>query len=248
VELSLTTFILETVNFLILVWILKRLFFSPIKKTIESRRLAIKKSLDDAKSTRADADHLRIQYENRLKDWERERGLKFEELKKELDLERDRRLKEVDKAAIKERERLQVQDEKMRQETRTRQEREAISQSLVFLSKLLSGFASKDLEASIVKGFLNDLEHDSRAQSLLSSEKGLPDRMITIHSAFPLAESERSQILGKLTQNIREREQAKLSVDSALVAGIEVTIGSTVLRANLRDELSYFSQIGRDGV
>ena len=72
-ELSLTTFILEIVNFLVLVWILKRLFFAPVKKVIEERKAAVAKTLKDAQETKTQAEALKVQYEGRLKEWEGEK-------------------------------------------------------------------------------------------------------------------------------------------------------------------------------
>ena len=47
-QFSWATFFIEIVNFLILVWILKRLLYVPIKKAIKLRQQSIQESLDKA--------------------------------------------------------------------------------------------------------------------------------------------------------------------------------------------------------
>ncbi len=47
-ELNWTTFALEIVNFLILVWILKRFLYKPVLEAIARRKTAIDKTLSDA--------------------------------------------------------------------------------------------------------------------------------------------------------------------------------------------------------
>lgn len=248
-ELNLTTFILEVVNFLVLIWILKRLFFAPIKKAIETRRTEIKKSLDDAEGTRAAALKLREQYENRLKDWEREKTAKVEDLKKELDLERDTRVKEIGVEVVKERERLKAQEEKAKKEIIERQERDAISQSLAFLSKLLAGIASKDVEASIIRVFLEKLKNETETQKLLFRDHdGKASRLVSVRSAFPMTDDEHSSLLKGLSTVLKDSPQTTFDVDHSLIAGVEVSVGSVVLRANLRDELKYFSMVNHDGI
>ena len=49
-EFNLSTFILEIINFLILIWILQRLFYKPLLEVIAKRKQFIDQSLADAKT------------------------------------------------------------------------------------------------------------------------------------------------------------------------------------------------------
>ncbi len=88
-ELSWTTFILEIINFLVLVWVLKRLFYAPVKRVIAERRAAVEKTLRDAESSKREAQELQSKYEGRLREWEMEKERQKEEFRKELGEERD---------------------------------------------------------------------------------------------------------------------------------------------------------------
>lgn len=245
-ELSLTTFILEIINFLILVWILKRLFFAPIKKTLEMRRATIEKSLADAEAARTAAAQLRIQYEERLKAWEMEKSEKLEELKKDLETERGRRLKAIDDEAKRERERLAAQEQKSREELRDQQEREAIAQSLAFLAKLLAKFASPEVESAVIREFTTEFRESSWLGEI-RRKNGAMDQPVSIRSAFPLTNQARTEIEASMRLLSIDPSNVKFDVDPTLLAGIEITVGSTALRANLRDELSYFAKAEPNG-
>jgi F-type H+-transporting ATPase subunit b len=72
-EFNLSTFILEIINFLILIWILQRLFYKPLLETIAKRKQFIDQSLADAKTMQQQAEEQRSLYENRQKLWEEEK-------------------------------------------------------------------------------------------------------------------------------------------------------------------------------
>ena len=54
-ELDWSTFLLEIINFLILVWILKRFLYRPVLEVITRRREQVEKTLHEAHSLRAEA-------------------------------------------------------------------------------------------------------------------------------------------------------------------------------------------------
>ncbi len=150
-ELSWTTFILEVINFLVLVWVLKRLFYIPIKRTIAARRAAVEKTLRDAESTKREAQDLQSKYDGRLRGWELEKERQKEEFRKELNEERARQLKLIESSVAQEREKMEAQEEKKAAERRENEEREAMNQALDFTSRLLSDVACPELEGKIVE-------------------------------------------------------------------------------------------------
>ena len=91
-ELNWTTFILELVNFVVLIWILNRFLYRPVMNVIAQRKAAIQKTLSEAETTRSDAQALQSQYENRLTEWEQEREKARAQLRDEISAERNRLL------------------------------------------------------------------------------------------------------------------------------------------------------------
>ena len=52
------TFVLELINFLVLIWILNRFLYRPLMNVIAQRKAAIHKTLSDAEVTRSAAQAL----------------------------------------------------------------------------------------------------------------------------------------------------------------------------------------------
>ena len=73
-ELDWTTFFLEILNFLVLVWLLKRFLYKPVLDAIAQRKLEIEKRAADSQAIRQEAAALRQQYERRIADWEQEKA------------------------------------------------------------------------------------------------------------------------------------------------------------------------------
>ena len=103
-ELNWSTFILEIVNFLILIWILKRFLYRPVLEIIARRRERVEKTLADAEAINAEAHALQEKYQSRLADWETEKNEARESLQREIAAERAQRLKQLQSELDKERE------------------------------------------------------------------------------------------------------------------------------------------------
>ena len=72
-QIDWTTFALEIINFLVLVWILKRFLYRPVLDTLARRRAGVEHTLAEARETEARAKTLQDQYASRLAEWEGEK-------------------------------------------------------------------------------------------------------------------------------------------------------------------------------
>jgi len=242
VGLSWSTFVLEAINFLVLVWVLKRLFYAPIKRAITERRAAVEKTLRDAESSKREAQELQSRYEGRLREWEVEKERQKEEFRKELSEERTKQLKLTDNLVAEEREKAEAQEEKKFAERRRKEEREAMKQALEFTSRLLKDVACPEIEGKIVELVTKQL-CSTEQESLPSgaAQSWDQDAAVRVRSAYSLTERQRDTLTAVLKGKIGMEASVEFAVDQNLLAGLEITVGSFVLRANLRDELEYFS-------
>jgi F-type H+-transporting ATPase subunit b len=242
VELSWTTFILEIINFLVLVWVLKRLFYVPVKRAITERRAAVEKTLRDAESSKREALDLQSRYEGRLREWELEKERQKEEFRKELSEERAKQLKLTENLIAEEREKAKAQQEKMDSERRMSEEREAMKQALEFTSRILKDISCPALEQKIVDLVTRQLS-STEGGSLPSATAGSWDHSATVRvrSAYSLTAPQRDTLATVLKHKLGTAAPIDFAVDPNLLAGLEIMVGSYVLRANLRDELQYFS-------
>ena len=83
-ELDWTTVALEVINFLVLVWILKRFLYQPVLDLVERRRAGVEETLAEAAKRERSAEELRRQFEGRLQQWRQEKEAAQEQLQREL--------------------------------------------------------------------------------------------------------------------------------------------------------------------
>jgi len=96
VELNWSTYLLEIVNFMVLVWILKRYLYQPVLDVIARRRQAIEQTTGAADAARRQAEELKNQFEGRLADWAQEKQKARQALQGELDELRRQRLADLE--------------------------------------------------------------------------------------------------------------------------------------------------------
>ncbi len=244
-ELDLTTFILELVNFLILVWLLKRFLYKPVLEVIEKRRAAIRASLDEAAQTQRAAEAAKEQYDHRLADWEHERETAREQLRAEIQQERARLMDEVKKELAAERSKAAARNQREAEEWRRKVEEQAQHLAAAFAARLLERAAGPELERRLVEAALEDLRAlpPERAAEL---RDGAAEA--TVWTATELPEALRQKIELAL-QGLAPEGPLRCTFEQQpeLMAGMRVQLGPWTLQANLRDELASFADWGSHG-
>ena len=237
-EFDLTTFILEVINFLVLVWLLKRFFYRPVLAVIETRQAATAKTIADAEALRRGAEALKTEYTTRLADVDKERAAARSKLDEEIAAERTKRLAAVEAEVNADRQRREMLEARERSEREAALEREALGIAARFASRFLDRLAGPELNAKLAELALGEL--DALAPEKLDFLRD-PGTSIKVVSAYPLDAAQRaafSETLGKLAGRSVTPEFAE---DAMLKAGVCIMAGAWVLMANLRDELGFFS-------
>jgi len=242
VELSWSTFLLELINFLVLVWILKRFLYKPVLDIINKRRADIERELADAQDMNEQAKALRTQYQQRLSDWEQEQRQKRDNMEQEIDRLRTQKLTELDGELKNARQKNSVIEERRTRELAVKAEELALTQAASFAGNLLREAAGPDLEARLVELTLKQAAamSDERIASLRAMWTQPPDE-ITIASAFPLNKQQQQSLAQVLKDLTGLQVPVQFRQQSELMAGVLITVGHWVLHLNLRDELKSFA-------
>ncbi len=241
-ELDWSTFLLQIINFLVLVWILNQFLYKPVMKVIAERKAAVEKTLADSERARADARALQAQYETRLTEWEREKDKARAQLREDLEAERTRLLTTLRAELEKEREAASVREQRRLAELTQQAEQAALEQGGRFVAKLLSGLAGPELEANIVHLALNELAQLSEKQTAAIRSALPPDAMVRVTTAYPLGQTLRESLTDLVRRLVGRELRCEYVEDTHLIAGVCVSLGGWVLRANLRDEMKLFSE------
>jgi len=242
VEFDWTTFALEIINFLILVWILKRFLYRPVLDVIARRRAGVEKTLADAKRIGAEAGELKQRCERELAQWEKDKEAAQARLREELAAERGRLMAALETSVAEERERRRVLDERRQHDLQRSVEEQGIAQGAAFSARLLSRVATPELEARLYALLLEDLRglraEDRRAVAEAAAAPGL---QLKVQSAFALDEGRRAELERVRAEATGKTLPVEYRENPDLLAGFHVAIGPWILHANLRDELKFFS-------
>src|SRR5580692_3033994 len=158
----------QALNFIILVWLLKRFLYKPILNAVDAREKRIAAELADADAKKAEAQKERDEFQHKNEEFDQQRGALLTKATDEAKAERQRLLDEAGKAAdalsAGRHEALTNEVNSLNQAIarRTQQEVFAITR------KALTDLATTSLEERMGEVFMRRLrELDEKAKSLL---------------------------------------------------------------------------------
>jgi len=243
-----STLVLEFVNFLVLVWLLKRFLYRPILDVVAARQAAIDQAAAGAAEAEARARALEAQYSARLQNWEQERASARETLRQELEAERQRAVAALSQSLDQAREQARVLDERRQAELVERSERLALQQGAEFVRRLLTELSGPELQARLVQlavDELSSLPEQRKAQLREALSRVRAPGVIS--SAFPLEPTQREALTSAIEAAVGDGHAWTFGEDRALIAGVRISVGPWILQASLSEELSLFQDAAGDG-
>jgi F-type H+-transporting ATPase subunit b len=241
--LTWSTFLIEIVNFVVLVWLLTRFLYQPVQRVISSRQKMIADQVDRAREMQSRCEALTKQYENRLSEWQTERASLKAGFERELGEERSRREGALRASLQSERERAEASRNAREQETEQAMKRRAAQDAAAFCARLLSRIASPQLETALVDAAIADLNGLSEAERahLRASLNGATEAVVA--TRYPLDETRRTKILEGLARSLDSTVGARFAQSDDLVAGLRIDLGTLRLEGNLAGELLWFAHV-----
>jgi F-type H+-transporting ATPase subunit b len=243
-EFNLSTFVFEILNFLILIWILQRLFYKPLLEVIDKRKQFIDQSLADAKKLHQEADELRSRYENRQKLWMQEKKAALNALHQQIEVEKKAQMDKLQVELEQERQKAKVTLTRQQQELQQQAEKQALQNGARFAGLLLQQAAGPELEARLLTIMIDQFEILPKAcTQCLQMQEGKKAVVIKVTSVYPFDPELQQQLEIKLGSLISCPVNFQYDQDASLIAGIRIDIGAWVLHANLKHELTGFAEI-----
>ena len=243
-ELSWSTFVLELINFLVLVWILKHFLYKPVLAVMAQRKAGIEKIRAEAEILQGGAEELRQQYEGRLAEWNRERQQARDELNRELEAERSRGIEECRRELAEEGEKARVVEASRQADALALVQQTALAQGARFASRLLAAGAGADTQAGLVELVITGLPQlpDERVAAIRRSLEQTPGDIV-VSSAFALTGDQRKRLEQALLKMTGAAIPPRFELDSELLAGVRINAGSWMLGCNLQDELDGMAEL-----
>lgn len=214
----------QALNFVLLVWLMKRFLYRPVQDAIAAREKRIAGTLADADRKQAEAQHDRDDFQHRNEAFDRDRAALLASATTDAKAERERLLAAARAAAdALAQQRQTAMDDQARQLAQALRRR---TQEQVFAvaRKALADLASTELEASAVTLFTQRLRALAGAdRETLAGALRAADNQALVRSAFPLPEAQRAAVQQAVNETFSLAAALQFETAAELVGGIEIS-------------------------
>ncbi len=235
---SWTTFALQAINFLVLVWLLKRFLFKPVGAIVAERKTEIARVQSEAETARQSAEAARKDFESRQAQIASERQAIIDQARTQLAAERANLIE----AARTDIEKLKAAASKRVEEERDTASRELFERSIQIAvglaQRLLQQFFAPGLDELFLERVLDHLDHLAAAdRAAFASEFGRDGAQLIVTTAYPLSPAGESKWRAALSERLGH-SQITFATDKDLIAGAELKFPHAVLHFSWRDALA----------
>ncbi|BDI32106.1 ATP synthase subunit B [Capsulimonas corticalis] len=240
------TVIAQTLNFLILVWLLRRFLYKPILDAVDSREKRIAAQIADAGVKMAEAHKERDEYQHKNEEFDAQRATLLNQATNDANAERQRLIEEAGKTADAQstlrREMLLNEAHSLNQAIRlsTQQEVFAIAR------KTLADLAATSLELCMTDVFARRLRAiTGPVKESLGAALKTSSSPVLIRSAFDLPAEGRATIQNALNETFSSDIPVRFETTPDLIGGVELTANGQKLAWSIADYLiSLESRVG----
>ncbi|MEZ5388096.1 MAG: hypothetical protein R3F13_21525 [Prosthecobacter sp.] len=233
------TVIAQAVNFLILVWLLKRFLYKPVLDAIDAREKRIAAQLEDAAAKEAAAAKERDEFQRKNDDFAQQRDGMLKKVGEEAKAERQKLLEQA---------RQEAEALKNKLQTAAQNERDGLSREITnraqqevfaIARKALSELAGANLEERMTEVFIQRLRGlDAGEKANLTAFLKTSHHPALVRTAFELSQPQRSAIEGAIKETLSTSNDVQFETSSALVSGIELTTNGHKVAWSIADYLA----------
>lgn len=233
------TVIAQAVNFLILVWLMKRFLYQPILNALDAREKRIASELADAAAKEAQALSEREEFKRKNDEFDRQRAALLNKATDEATTERrrlfDQARNDADSLRAKQQESLRSEYQQLNEEFARRAQSEVFS----IARKTLSDLAGESLEERMADVFVRHIRGlNSEEKARLTAVFKSPFNVVQVRSAFELAPAQRSLIENAVKETLAATASVQFEVVPNLVSGIELVIQGRKVAWSIADYLA----------
>ena len=214
----------QALNFLILVWLMKRYLYKPIRNAIDAREKLIAKELADAEAKKAEAQKERDEFQKKNGEFDRQRAALLAKATDEANAERGRLIEAARTAA--DALSAQRQESLVNEAHNLNQAISRLTQQEVFAiaRKALTDLATVSLEERMGEVFTRRLrELDGNAKTVLGEALKKNHEPALVRSTFDLPEAQRAAIQNALNETFAADLHLRFETAPDLVSGIELS-------------------------
>jgi F-type H+-transporting ATPase subunit b len=243
----------QIVNFLILLVLLKRFLYGPLRSVMEKREEKVTSRLEEAREKLAEADEMRETYRQKLDELNRQKDQMISEARAEAEEKR----KEMEQEARRQVETMQKNWEEsieLEKDSFFNELHHQATQNVIdLLRKLVNTLASRSLEEVTVQKFMEQLKGMTKKERkrALQSALDFGEGTMTVISSFELPEETKEEIKKVLQEVFAAELNCQFKISSRIGFGIEMRaegwkIGwnANIYLEDLKENMEHLFQTG----
>lgn len=219
----------QIVNFLILVWLLKRFLYQPVINAMNKREQDIAKRRRQAVEREHKADKAATLYRNKSEELERDREEILAKVKTDAEQQKKTLLNAAREEVAATRRDWQLQANQEKQEFFDNLRKQSATAIQRIARKALRDLANADLERQLIDAFIE------RLRALGAAATGDTTEPVTIATTFALDAGVREQVSRAVREHLAVDVEVVYSESPALLCGIELTHAGRRLSWSLSD-------------
>jgi F-type H+-transporting ATPase subunit b len=228
----------QALNFVILVWLLKRFLYKPIIHAVDAREKRIAKERADAGTIKAEASRERDEFQKKNEAFDQQRADLLSKATDEAKAERARLIDEARKAAdaltAKRSEVLQNEARSLNQAITSRAKQEVFA----IARKALTDLANTSLEAQLSEMFTHRLrEIKGKPKVAIAEAIKTASEPALVRTAFDLPKKQRTAIQDALNETFSAEIPLRFETAPDVISGIELAVGGQKLCWSIADYL-----------
>lgn len=232
------TVIAQVINFLILVWLLKRFLYKPVLNAIAEREKKIAAQLKDADAKKAKAQKERDAFQQKNEDFDKERMAQMNKVQEEARAEKQKLFEEARNESNALRAKYETSLKQQADNITDMLKRKTQDEVFAITGKALSDLAAVSFEEQLVKVFIQkieDLKEEEKIKFATALTNG--NKTILVKSAVDLSASTKAALEKALDGIIKKEIKFQYQLAPDLVSGIEIDTGEYNLSWNIQSYL-----------
>jgi len=237
------TVIAQVLNFLVLVWLMKRYLYKPILDAIDEREKKIEDQLADAKTKKAEAKSEQDEFSKKNQVFDKEKKEMMDKAIAETNAQRQKLLEEAKNDAGVLQAKLEKTSKEMQDDLNHKIAQKTGQEVFAITRKALADLAGLSFEEQSVNIFikrLNELKETEKEQFIKAFKSDtIP---VLVRSAFKLPDEQQTEIKNAASKILSEKTHFEFKIAPEIIGGIEISTKGYKLAWSISEYLNSFEK------
>lgn len=237
-SIDIFTLIVQILNFLLLLFILKKFLYKPIIKAIRDRQTYIKNTIEETEKKSKEAEDIRNSYQNELNSIDKYKKEQKEKIETEIIEYKSQMIEEV---------KVEVQNEREEFLRQLENDKTTMADGIVknictsindFLVDIFVSLSSSSFENAVLMKFLDEV--NNFPNEIVNKINEMENESIGFVSSFELNNSQKSVVTDTFQKRGLLCKNINFMKNEEIVLGNKIIIGSLTINSNIRNIVDQF--------